>query len=74
MSTDVERLFSHGGLNVTKRWHTLSTKSTIDHMVLNSWVKCPGLVDEDELTEFFNNKSKYLNNGGKKHDAVAIED
>lgn len=73
-STDVEWLFSHGGLNVTKQRHALSVESTIDQTVLNSWVKCPGLVDEDELTEFFNNKSKRPNNGGKKHDVVAIDE
>lgn len=58
---------------MTKWQHALSTKSTIDQMVLNLWVKCPSLVDEDELTDFFNNKSKRPNNGKKKHDAVAIE-
>ncbi|KAK0430951.1 hypothetical protein EV421DRAFT_1720996, partial [Armillaria borealis] len=65
-STDVEQLFSHGGLNMTKWHHNLSTESTIAQTVLNSWIKYPGLVDNDELTEFFNNKSKRPNNGGKR--------
>ncbi|PBK83214.1 hypothetical protein ARMGADRAFT_1038015 [Armillaria gallica] len=66
MSTDVERLFSHSGLNVTKWHHNLSAESTITQTVLNSWIKYPGLVDDDELTKFFNNKSKRPNNRGKK--------
>ncbi len=36
MSTDVERLFSHGGLNVMKHCHNLLAESTIDQTVLNS--------------------------------------
>ncbi|SJK97346.1 uncharacterized protein ARMOST_00598 [Armillaria ostoyae] len=65
-STDVEHLFSHSGLNIMKQHHNLSAESTIDQTVLNSWIKHPGLVDDDELTEFFSNKSKRPNNGGRK--------
>ncbi len=74
MSTDVERLFSHGGLILTKRHHNLSAESTIAQMVLNSWIKYPGLVDDDELTEFFNNKSKRPNNRGKKVVATIVKE
>lgn len=51
---------------MTKRRHNLSAESTIDQTVLNSWTKCPGLVIEDELSQFFNNKSKQPNNGGRQ--------
>ncbi len=76
-STDVEHLFSHGGLNVTKRRHNLSAESTIDQTVLNSWLARPGLVPEDEISAYFNDKSKQPNNGGKKirqSDIVIIDD
>ncbi|KAK0229936.1 ribonuclease H-like domain-containing protein [Armillaria nabsnona] len=65
-STDIEHLFSHGGLNVMKWHHNLSAESTIDQTVLNSWIKHPGLINDNELMEFFSNKSKRPNNGGKK--------
>ncbi|SJL16303.1 uncharacterized protein ARMOST_19823 [Armillaria ostoyae] len=74
MSTNVERLFSHGRLNVTKQHHNLSVESTIAQTVLNSWIKYPGLVNDDELTEFFNNKSKRPNNGGKKVVTTIVEE
>ncbi|PBK66622.1 hypothetical protein ARMSODRAFT_851058, partial [Armillaria solidipes] len=57
-STDVECLFSHGGLNVTKCHHNLSAKSTIDQTVLNSWLARPGLVPQDDIAAYFNDKSK----------------
>ncbi|PBL01505.1 hypothetical protein ARMGADRAFT_917873, partial [Armillaria gallica] len=66
ISTDVECLFSHDGLNVMKWHHNLSVESTIDQTVLNSQIKHPGLVDDNELTEFFSYKSKKPNNGGRK--------
>ncbi|SJL16081.1 uncharacterized protein ARMOST_19597 [Armillaria ostoyae] len=69
-STDVERLFSHGGLNMMKHRHNLSAESTIDQTVLNSWTKCPGLLPEDEITQFFNDKSKRPNNSGARAKAV----
>lgn len=65
-STDIEHLFSHSGLNITKRHYNLSVESTIDQTVLNLWIKHPGLVNDNELTEFFSTKSKQPNNGGKK--------
>ncbi len=65
-STDVEHLFSHGGLNVMKQHHNLSAESTIDQTVLNSWIKHPSLINNNKLMEFFSNKSKRPNNGGKK--------
>ncbi|SJL18951.1 uncharacterized protein ARMOST_22554 [Armillaria ostoyae] len=69
-STDVEHLFSHGGLNMTKHRHNLSAESTIDQTVLNSWTKCSGLLPEDEIMQFFNDKSKWPNNGGARAKAT----
>ncbi len=51
---------------MTKHRHNLSAESTINQTVLNSWTKCPGLVIEDELSQFFNNKSKRPNNRGRQ--------
>lgn len=65
-STDVEHLFLHGGLNVMKWHHNLSAELMIDQTVLNSWIKHPGLVNDDELMDFFSNKSKRPNNDGRK--------
>ncbi|KAK0234657.1 hypothetical protein EDD85DRAFT_774228 [Armillaria nabsnona] len=69
-STDVEHLFSHGGLNVMKHRHNLSAESTIDQMVLNLWMKHSGLLLEDEITQLFNNKSKQPNNGDARAKAT----
>ncbi|KAK0430083.1 uncharacterized protein EV420DRAFT_1657773 [Desarmillaria tabescens] len=69
-STDVEQLFSHGGLNVTKHRHNLSAESTIDQTVLNSWFKHPGLVPQDLVSAYFNDKHKRPNNGGKNRYAT----
>ncbi len=66
----MEQLFSHGGLNITKRWHNLSTELTIDQTVLNSWFKCPGLVPQDLVSAYFNDKHKWPNNGGKSRHAA----
>ncbi len=38
----------------------------IDQTMLNSWIKHPGLVNDDELMDFFSNKSKRPNNDGRK--------
>lgn len=56
-----------------KRCHNLSVESTIDQTVLNLWIKHPGLINEDELAEFFNNKLKWPNNGSKKKGTVDHE-
>lgn len=63
-STNVECLFLHGGLNVTKCRHNLSAESTIDQTVLNSWLAHPGLIPQDDIAAYFNDKSKRPNNGG----------
>ncbi|KAI0061452.1 hypothetical protein BV25DRAFT_1771677, partial [Artomyces pyxidatus] len=50
-STDVERAFSRGSLNVSRLRHSLSDESTRAATVLQSWMSIPGLVHEKELTE-----------------------
>lgn len=54
-SVDVERMFSHAGLTVTKHRHNLSDESTRAAVVLGSWFK-KGLVPETDLVKFFNDK------------------
>jgi len=51
-STDVERLFSHGGTQVTKRRHNLSFETLRCLMILRSWFEA-GLVPIDEVLEYF---------------------
>jgi hypothetical protein len=51
-STDVERLFSHGGLLVPKRRHNLGFDTLRCLMVLQSWFEV-GLVPVDEVVEYF---------------------
>jgi hypothetical protein len=48
-STDVERGFSRGRLNVSRLRHSLSDESTRAATVLGSWANIPGLVIEEEL-------------------------
>src|SRR5262245_41273877 len=48
-STDVERGFSRGRLNVSRLRHSLSDQSTRAATVLGSWAGIPGLVVDDEL-------------------------
>jgi hypothetical protein len=48
-STDVERGFSRGRLNVSRLRHSLSDESTRAATVLGSWANIPGLVVEEEL-------------------------
>ncbi|KAI0069216.1 hypothetical protein BV25DRAFT_1777220, partial [Artomyces pyxidatus] len=50
-STDVERAFSRGSLNVSRLRHSLSDESTRAATVLQSWMSIPGLVHEKELAE-----------------------
>ncbi|SJL16901.1 uncharacterized protein ARMOST_20431 [Armillaria ostoyae] len=57
--TDVERIFLHGSLTVSKRHHGLSDESIRACTVLNSWGKCAGLLPDDELAEIFSNKARH---------------
>ncbi|PBK81822.1 hypothetical protein ARMGADRAFT_947673, partial [Armillaria gallica] len=43
-STNVEHMFLHGGLVVSKRCHNLSPESTHANVILNSWSKIDGIV------------------------------
>lgn len=49
-STPVERLFSHGGMQVSKRRHNLSFETLRCLMVLRSWF-AEGLVPESKVLE-----------------------
>lgn len=51
-STDVERLFSHGGLQVAKRRHNLAFETLRCLMVLRSWFTT-GLVPVEKVLEYF---------------------
>lgn len=53
-STDVERLFSHGGLQIPKRRHNLAFDTLRCLMVLRSWFEA-GLVPVEEVLEYFRN-------------------
>jgi hypothetical protein len=57
-STDVEWVFSHGGLTVSKMCHHLSDRSVRSATVLGSWVSLPGLILKNEIIKLFKNKSK----------------
>ncbi len=70
-STDVERVFSHGGLIVSKRRHNLSAESTCANVVLNSWSKIDGLIPRKELIKRFNDKSRRQD---KDSEVVVVED
>lgn len=53
-STPVERLFSHGGLQVTKRRHSIAFETLRCLMVLRSWF-LEGMIPEDKVMEMFRN-------------------
>jgi len=55
-STDVERAFSKGRLNVSRLRHSLSDESTRAATVLGSWAEIPGLVRDDELVKHIKDK------------------
>jgi hypothetical protein len=55
-STDVERGFSRGRLNVSRLRHSLSDESTRAATVLGSWAQIPGLVVDDELVANIHDK------------------
>ena len=66
-STDVEWAFSHGGLTVSKMWHSLSEESTHTSTVLGSWVASfPELVPCDDIVMLFKDKSKRMGKGKAK--------
>ncbi|THU98823.1 hypothetical protein K435DRAFT_589585, partial [Dendrothele bispora CBS 962.96] len=50
--TDVERLFSHAGLLVTKCRHNMKFSTLRAAMVLKSWFES-GLVPEEEVIKFY---------------------
>lgn len=67
-STDVECLFSHGGMQVTKRRHNLSFDTLRCLMVLCSWFEA-GLVPIDRVLEYFRKL-----NGRRKDDDDSFGD
>ncbi len=73
-STDVEHVFSHGGLIVSKRRHNLSPESTRANVILNSWSKIDGIVPRKELMKRFNEKSWCGGTKGKRVDVIEVED
>lgn len=56
-SVDVERLFSHGGLVVSKLRRNLSDESTRAATVLSEWLQVPGLVPKKAIVTNFKEKS-----------------
>ncbi|PBK81605.1 hypothetical protein ARMGADRAFT_857341, partial [Armillaria gallica] len=56
-STDVEQVFSHGGLVINKWCHNLSAESTCANVILNSWDKVDGLIPKKILVKRFNEKA-----------------
>ncbi len=56
-STDVECVFSHGSLVVSKHHHNLSAESIQANVVLNSWSKIDELIPWKELIKQFNEKA-----------------
>ncbi|SJL18671.1 uncharacterized protein ARMOST_22268 [Armillaria ostoyae] len=71
-STDVERVFSHGGLVVSKHHHNLSAESTRANVVLNSWSKL-GIVPRSRLIKVFNDKSRRNDREGADVGAVLVD-
>ncbi len=72
-STDVERVFSHGGLVINKQRHNLSAESTHENVILNSWGKVDGLILKKILVKRFNKKALHPDNrGGKKKAVVEV--
>ena len=57
-STNVERAFSHGGLTVSKMWHSLSDQSVRAATVLGSWSHISQLIPHDEFITVFKEKSR----------------
>lgn len=55
-STDVERLFSHGGLIVTKRRHNMTPQSVRESTVLQNWMTIEGLVPRKDIIKVLNQK------------------
>ncbi|PBK67359.1 hypothetical protein ARMSODRAFT_889408, partial [Armillaria solidipes] len=72
-STDVECVFSHGGLIVSKHCHNLSAESTHANVVLNSWSKL-GIVPRGRLIKVFNDKSCCNDREGVDVDAVLVNE
>ena len=70
-STDVERLFSHGGLQVPKRRHNLAFETLRCLMVLCSWFEA-GLVPLDVVLEYFRNLKSCCKAKGK-HTIVDLD-
>ncbi|KAJ7577671.1 hypothetical protein C8J56DRAFT_798413 [Mycena floridula] len=64
-SCDTEHGFSRSGLMVSKHHYMLSDDSIQAGTVISSWSKVPGLIEEVKCIKFFNNKHKWLNNGGR---------
>ncbi len=69
-STDVERVFSHGGLVINKQRHNLLAESTRANVILNSWGKVDGLIPKKILVKRFNKKALHPDNCGGKKKAV----
>lgn len=71
-STPVERLFSHGGQQVSKRRHNLAFETLRCLMVLHSWF-AEGLIPEDKILEMFRGlKSRHGLGGFEAEDDEAL--
>ncbi len=70
-STDVEHVFLHGGLIISKCCHNLSPESTHANVILNSWSKIDGIVPQRELMKCFNEK---LCHSSAKGDVIEVND
>lgn len=66
-STDVERLFSHGGAQVSKCRHNLSFETLHCLMVLRSWFEA-GLVPVERVLEYFRSLRSRRRNGDADDD------
>lgn len=55
-SADVERMFSHAGLTLTKHRNSLSDTSVRASVILGNWFKA-GLVPVEDLVKIFNDKA-----------------
>lgn len=68
---DVEHVFSHGGLIVSKKCHNLSPQSTHANVLLNLWSKIDGIVPRKELIKTLG--EKLCHDGPKTKDGNVID-
>ncbi|PBK83817.1 hypothetical protein ARMGADRAFT_944537, partial [Armillaria gallica] len=72
-SMDMECVFSHGGLVVSKHCHNLSAESMHANVILNSWSKLC-IVPRGCLIKVFNDKSCCNDREGADVDAVLVDE